>query len=378
MNKTAKLYSTISLIILSGIYLSALFFGKFSLDTVAPLVSFIAFLLLFLCAKNWKDLIFCATVYALLFAATQSVAISTAWICIFATIVLGAYIITVGDKIQILMILMTCPLAYLVSMVLAGSAVIALAVLLPYPAMLCLGICSRKCINRKNTIIYSTMGLVASTALGIFILCVKNAVKATEIKSSIEWIKGFVVQYMAEFKVYTAEGQTNLFVDAEYIKEYLDMLANILPGTLIFLFVVISFAAQLLLFSTLKKERLIEYMTSDVTEIQISGACAGVYLTALVISFTTNSEGNIMLGSAVMQNIYLALTPALAFVCVDGINKLCRKIKIRPTFLLAIPAAYLLYQGLLSVSLAILGAIIIIISKAKRYANSPSGKENGK
>ena len=85
-----------------------------------------------------------------------------------------------------------------------------------------------------------------------------------------------------------------------------------------------------------------------------------------------------MLGSAIMQNIYLALTPALAYVAICGINKFFRKLKIRPGILITIPAALLLYYGLLSVGLALLGATVLIASKARHYADDRGGKENNK
>ena len=378
MNKSAKLYSGLALVILSGIYLSTLFFGNLPLDTISPLVSFASFLLLFLFAKSWKDLIFSGLVYALLVLTTNSLPISTAWVCIYSAILLGSYIITVGDKIQIAMLLLTAPIVYGTSWALTGNLVISLASLTIYPAMLFLGFCTRLRVNRKNAIIYTSFGLGLSSALIIFVAMVKHSVSLGALKSTIESIKDGVVKYMSEYTINTVEGPQNLFVEAEYIEEYVNGLVNILPGTAVVLIVLWAFMTQSALFSSLKKERLIEYMTSDVTEIQISGMCAGIYLVAFVLSFTTNSEGNLMLGSVVMQNIYLALTPALAYVSVSGINSFFRKRKMRPGFLLIIPAALLVIYGILSVALAFLGATIIIISKAKKYADEPKGKENGK
>ena len=378
MNKSAKLYSGLALVILSGIYLSTLFFGKLPLDTISPLVSFASFLLLFLFAKSWKDLIFSGLVYALLVLTTNSLPISTAWVCIYSAILLGSYVITVGDKIQIAMLLLTAPIVYGTSWALTGNLIISLASLTIYPAMLFLGFCTRLRVNRKNSIIYTSFGLGLSSALLIFVAMVKHSVSLGALKSTIEGIKDSVVKYMSEYTINTVEGPQNLFVEAEYIEEYVNGLVNILPGTAVVLIVLWAFMTQSALFSSLKKERLIEYMTSDVTEIQVSGMCAGIYLVAFVLSFTTNSEGNLMLGSVVMQNIYLALTPALAYVSISGINSFFRKRKMRPGFLLIIPAALLVIYGILSVALAFLGATIIIISKAKKYADEPKGKENGK
>lgn len=378
MNKSAKLYSALALVILSGIYLSTLFFGNLPLDTISPFVSFAAFLLLFLFAKSWKDLIFSGLVYALLFATTSSLSISTAWICLYSAILLGSYILTVGDKIQIAMLMLTAPIVYGASWALTGNVIISLVSLAIYPAMLCLGFCTRLRVNRKNSIIYTSLGLVASSALLVFVAMVKHSVSLDGLKSTIESIKVSVVKFMSEYTINTVDGPQNLFVDAEYIEEYIDGLVNILPGTAVILIVLWAFMTQAALFSTLKKERLIEYMTSDVTEIQVSGMCAGVYLVAFVLSFTTNSEGNLMLGSVIMQNIYLSLTPALAYVSVSGINSFFRKRRMRPGFLLVIPAALLVIYGILSVALAFIGATIIIISKAKKYADNPKGKENGK
>ena len=137
------------------------------------------------------------------------------------------------------------------------------------------------------------------------------------------------------------------------------------------LFSATAFVMQLYIFSALKKEKRIEFLISDATDMEVSGLCAGIYLTTFVLSFTTNSEGNIMLGSIIMQNIYLALTPALVYVAVSGINSFFRKRRMRPGFLLAIPAIFLLRYGLLSVVLAFLGVMIIIIAKAKKYADEP-------
>lgn len=376
MNKTVKLYSSLALILLSGIYLSALFFGNLPLDSIAPVVSIASFILLFLCARGWRDMIFCASVYVILYGVSANITISTAWICIFASAVLGAYIITVEEKSLMLMAMLASPAAYICSLALTKSPVVSLAALLPYPMMLTVGICSRKCINRKSTIIYSATGLGLSASIAIFILSVKNSVSLANIRSSIEWIQNEVVRLMSEATVNTAEGPMNVFREPEYIKEYIESLTNIIPGTAIVFFVIIAFMMQSFLFSMLKKERLIEYMTSDVTEIKISGLCAGVYITALILSFTTNSEGNIMLGSAIMQNIYLALTPALAYVAITSIIKFTKKSRIRPGILLTIPAALLIYYGLLSLALALFGASVLIIARAKQYADDK--KEDGR
>ena len=378
MNKTAKLYSSIALMILSGIYLAALFFGAFPINTVAALVLIFSFLLLYFHSRNWTNLIFSATVCALLYAITRTITVSSAWICIFACITLGAYIITVGDKMQIFMVVSTAPISYLASLALTQDPMISLAALIPFPAMICMGACTRKCVNRKPSTIYSTLCLFASTALGIFVLSVKHSVSISGMRSSVKWIQDFVVDYMSNFTITNMGEEMNIFREAEYIREYIESITNILPGTLIFFFVIIAFALQSCVFDMLKKERFIEYMTSDVTSIQISGFCAALYLVALVLSLTTNSEGKIMLGSAIMQNIYLALTPALAYVAIGSINKFFQKLKIRPGILITIPAALLLYYGLLSVGLALLGATVLIASKAKSYADDRGGKENNR
>ena len=371
MIKSGKLYSSIALIILSGIYLSALFSGSFALDTFSPLISFAAFLLLFLSARGWKDLIFPAIVYALIFAATSSVSVAAAWICIFAAMAMGALVITLGDKIHWAMVILTAPMVYGTSLALTENPLMSLVSLTPYPAMLILGFCTAKIVNRKTTLICTSLGLGVSGALLIFVSMVKHSVSLDKLKNSIEWIKDSIVTAMSEFKINTVEGPQNIFAEIEYLEEYIDGLVNILPGTAIVLFSATAFVMQLYIFSALKKEKRIEFLISDATDMEVSGLCAGIYLTTFVLSFTTNSEGNLMLGSIIMQNIYLALTPALVYVAVSGINSFFRKRRMKPGFLLAIPAVFLLIYGLLSVVLAFLGVMIIIIAKAKKYADDP-------
>lgn len=371
MIKSGKLYSSIAIIILSGIYLSALFAGNFALDTFSPLISFVSFLLLLLCARGFRDLIFPAIVYILLFASTASISVAAAWICVFAAISIGSLVITLGEKIHRAMVILTAPMVYGASLALTGNPLISLVSLVPYPAMLFLGFCTAKTVNRKTTLICTSFGLGISSALLIFVSMVKYSVSLDGLKESIEWIKNSVIKYMSEYTVNTPEGATNLFADAEYIKEYIDGLVNIIPGTAIVLLISVAFVMQLFIFSALKKEKRIEFLISDATDMEISGLCAGIYLLAFVLSFTTNSEGKLMLGSIVMQNIYLALTPALAYVSVSGINGFFKKRRMRPGLLLIIPAVFLLMYGLLSVALAFLGATIIIVSKAKKYADDP-------
>ena len=198
---------------------------------------------------------------------------------------------------------------------------------------------------------------------------IKNNIGFDRIKPTIEWMKDSIVKYMSEYKIMTPEGEMNLFREAEFIHEYIDGLVNIIPGTIIVLLITLSFGLEYTLFSTLKKDMLIEYMTKEVTEIEISGLCAGIYIVAFILSFTTNSEGNIMLGSAIMQNIYLSLSPALIYVAYKSITGFFEKRRMRPGILLTIPAVLLVMYGLLSVALCFLGATSIIVAGAKKYAD---------
>ena len=350
-------------------YMSALIFGKLPLDTVSTLITLIAFFLLFISVKRWTHVIWAGAVYLIIFAVTSSSSIAAASALIISTIISGAYLLTVGSGFYMGIYFATIPASYLISFVLTRDYIISLASLLCYPVAICLGLCTRKMQNRKPTIIGTSVTLALSSALIMAIFMIKNSIGVDEIKPAIEWIKDSIVKYMSEYKVMTPEGEMNLFKEAEFIYEYIDGLVNIIPGTLIVLFIALAFGLEYTLFSMLKKDMLIEYMTNEVTEIEISGLCAGIYIVAFILSFTTNSEGNIMLGSAIMQNIYLALSPALIYVAYKSITGFFAKRRMQPGILLLIPAALLVMYGLLSVALCFLGATSIIIASAKKYAD---------
>lgn len=369
MKKEAKIYASLGLTLLCGMYTTALIFGKLPLDTVSSLVTIIAFIMLILSTKKWTHMIWAGAVYLLTFAFTSSVTVAAASVLMISTVISGAYLLTVGSGFYIGIYLATIPTSYLISLVLTRDYIISLSSLACYPVAICLGLCTRKMQNRKPALIATAASLAASSALIAGIMMIKNNVGLENIKPTIEWIKDSIVKYMSEYKIMTIEGEVNLFKEAEFIHEYIDGLVNIVPGTLIVIFIALAFGLEYTLFSMLKRDMLIEYMTSEVTEIEISGLCAGVYLVAFVLSFTTNSEGNVMLGSVIMQNIYLALSPALVYVACKSIMGFFEKRRMRPGMLLVIPAVLLVMYGLLSVTLCFLGATAIIIASAKQYAD---------
>lgn len=369
MKTEAKLYASVGLILLCGMYMSALISGKFPLDTISALIAFISFFVIVISSKKWTHMIWVGAVYLLLFAITSSASIAAASALIIATVISGAYLLTVGSGFYIGIFFATAPASYLISLVLTRDLTVSLACLVCYPVIICLGFCTRKLLNRKSAIILTSLSLALSCAMILGIFMIKNGVGFETIKPSVVWVKDSIVNYMANYTVMTAEGEMNLFKESEYIKEYIDNLTNILPGTLIVFLVALAFGLEYTLFSYLKKDKLIEYMTSEVTEMEISGLCAGIYLVAFVLSFTTDSEGKIMLGSAIMQNIYLALSPALIYVAYKSITGFFEKRRIRPGIFLLIPAALLVIYGLLSVALCFFGATSIIVASAKKYAD---------
>lgn len=369
MKTEVKIFTSLGLTLLCGIYTSALIFGNLPMDTISSLVTIISFIMLVLSTKKWTHMIWAGAVYLLTFAFTSSVTVAAASVLMISTVISGAYVLTVGSGFYIGIYLATVPASYLISLVLTRDYIISLASLACYPVAICLGLCTRKMQNRKPALIATAFSLAASSVLMAGIVMIKNSIGLESIKPSIEWVKDSIVKYMSEYKVMTPEGEVNLFKEAEFIHEYIDGLVNIIPGTLIVIFIALAFGLEYTLFSMLKKDMLIEYMTSEVTNIEISGLCAGVYLVAFVLSFTTNSEGNVMLGSVIMQNIYLALSPALVYVAYKSITGFFEKRRMRPGILIAIPALLLVMYGLLSVALCFLGATSIIVASAKKYAD---------
>lgn len=378
MKENAKIYSAYALLILCGVYLAALIYGSVPLDMFSPLISFIAFFILVTSVKRWTSIIFPAAVYFLAAAATMSIDASSAFICIYTAVVIGAYVVSTRDK-WLIIFTVSAPavLSYVISLAITRDPIISLAALTPYPVLLSLGTCTKKCINRKNSIIYTSAACVISLIAVSAALMHRYNIPIYGLSSAIENAKSAIATYMSEYTVDIGGESMNIFKSAEYIREYLDGIVNILPGTVIALIVILTFSLQSTLFSSLKKEGLIEYMTGDVTEMEISLSCAVIYIITFILSFTTNSEGNMMLGSAVAQNIYLTLTPALIYVAVKSINNFFAKRRIRPTFLLIIPAVLLLTYGILTVTLSFIGATVIIAARAKKYADSGNKKENG-
>lgn len=376
MKNNAKIYSSLAMLVLCGIYLPVLISGKVDIDTIAPLVSLISFLLLVISAKKWTAVIPSAILYFIIAVFFASVGAATAVICIFAAIAMGAYTLTLGDKFSIALVGLTFPISFGISLALTEDIIIALASLIIYPAIIILGVCTRNFINRKDTVIYMTFGCFACGIGLILILLYRYDIPLSDIRVTVEGIKDYIVNYMANYTVNMGNEVVNIFKEASFIRQYIDSLVNIVPGVMIMLLILFSFFCESYLFSMLKKDRLIEYMTSDVMEINISLACAIIYILTFILSFTTNSEGNEMFWSAVMKNVYISLSPALIYVAFYKMCELLRKRRMIPVFLLIFPVIFLSVYGLLTVTLSFIGATAIIAAKAKQYAEGGNKKEN--
>ena len=111
-----------------------------------------------------------------------------------------------------------------------------------------------------------------------------------------------------------------------------------------------------------------EYITEDIMEIKISTAAAAVYLIAFVFSITTDSYGGEPFGSVVCKNLYMILTPALAYSGVMSAKRFIKKKRIRVGFLLILSLGLLAMTGYLFNILSLLGIICIFASNAKEWA----------
>ena len=112
-----------------------------------------------------------------------------------------------------------------------------------------------------------------------------------------------------------------------------------------------------------------EYITPEILKIYISAAAAAVYLITFIFSLTTDSYGGVPFGSVVCQNIYIILTPALAFSGFTTVRDFCKKKKMRFGLLFLVPMILLAVLGYLFTVLAAIGMICIFAKTAKAYAD---------
>ena len=198
--ETNKYLAALGLLILSSIYIPSALDGKLPVHQLAPLVSLICFVLLFMSAKKMRNVLPALVVYLYLYAVVGDSALGSIAILIYTAVSLASNeIILSGKKWKSILLYASLPISLALAYVFSKSVILCISVTLPYILFALLGICVKKKMNRKSVIIIlsSALLLFAFAMLGACMLI--YSVSFEQLKDGYASIRDELISYVANF-----------------------------------------------------------------------------------------------------------------------------------------------------------------------------------
>ena len=212
-------------------------------------------------------------------------------------------------------------LAYTVTAALTRDPVGAVAVLIPYPPMLALGLGTRRSAAREDGptragVITGTSLALGATLGGMLFLSFSRHLGTADITVLLEAAREGLMDYLLEVKLpaelpaESLEALKELY-SYENIKLLVDSTFNLLPALYTVAVMAMVFICQSLQFATLRTLGHGSSLTPRVRELRLSLVACVVFLAAYLVVFLDDSV-IISMTSIVAQNIYVILLPGLA------------------------------------------------------------------
>lgn len=212
-------------------------------------------------------------------------------------------------------------LAYALTVAVTRDPVGAVAVLIPYPPMIALGLGTRRSTAEEEG--PTRVGVICSASLwlgiamgGMILLSVFRHAGTADLTAILDAARESVIESLtsaelpSDLPAETLEALRELF-SYNNVKNLVDSTFNILPALYTVLVMIMVFICQSIQFAHLRALGLQECLTSRVKEFRMSLVACVVFLAAYLVVFLDRSVV-ISMGAIVAQNIYVILLPGLA------------------------------------------------------------------
>ena len=374
-NSTAKLnrnkyLAAAGILLLCAIYLPMSLSGNVAVDRIASLVSLMCFVLLFMGAKKISHVFPAIAIYFVLFLSTMTHTIGSVVLVVFTAVSFGANeLILSRDKIwRLVGLFAILPIAFGATYLLTQDLPLSSLAVVPFVLLSLLAISVKNKMNRKDGIVLLSGGVIGMCVIALAIYMLISKLSFVDIQAAYAGTRDSFINYVTGLTVDFNGETVSMFTDVALARELMISMSNALPSVLVIATIVFFFFLYNYQCSMLEKAGAVEYITKDIMEIKISAAAAAVYLIAFVLSITTDSYGGEPFGSVVCKNIYMILTPALAYSGVKSVKYFIKKKRIRIGFLLILLLGLLAMTGYLFNILSLLGIICIFAKNAKEWA----------
>lgn len=293
---------------------------------------------------------------------------------------LGSALIRSASNGQAFFFALIFPAAYALSFVLTRSVNVALFSLILFFPILSMGLAGRLGATKSTSII------VCAAAVVILIACITvwdifstyGQFNREIIDAVADGIKADTITLMEQMLSYSGQVELTETFKRE-LTTAIDLYINMSAGSLIALALVASYVSHSVHCNIFKSFGMDRYLTEKSTTLTVSVSAAIVFIVAYILSFSTDSHGNVSLTAIVGGNLSIILAPVLFITGFSAIKSLPKRfglfgIIIMIVLLILIFAMF----SQLPIILALTGAFSIIFKNVDSWAKEHYGKGENK
>ena len=293
---------------------------------------------------------------------------------------LGSALIRSASNGQAFLFALIFPAAYALSFVLTRSVNVALFSLILFFPILSMGLAGRLGATKSTSIIVCAAAVVILIA-GITvwdIFSTYGQFNREIIDTVADGIKADTITLMEQMLSYSGQVELTETFKRE-LTTAIDLYINMSAGSLIALALVASYVSHSVHCNIFKSFGMDRYLTEKSTTLTVSVSAAIVFIVAYILSFSTDSHGNISLTAIVGGNLSIILAPVLFITGFSAIKSLPKRFGLFGLIIMIVLLILIFAMfSQLPIILALTGAFSIIFKNVDSWAKEHYGKGENK
>ena len=343
-------------------------------SNLLPIFAWVTFILCIATLFSLTKRIFLCIIAVMSFASLASssalIGISAAAIGCIMSIGLFSSQILIGRKGSIISAILSPVSAYLLSFALTGNLIVSAFSLICLPAALGIGIAKRRGASLGTVCISGTAATIISAlaVMLIDIVAYYGYLSLDLVRSIIESSQNIAIEFLKI--AFTAAGTAVTDVYAANIADIVSSVMNLLPGVVCMTLLIACYLSH----GICKRAAESADVDGGDSTLTYSTISAIVFIACYVLSFTTDSSGNVAFISTVGANLAFMLLPGLLIIGITALVKMIFKLRLIGLILAAALIFATFFFSLFI--LALLGAAYTIIVNIDVWAKDHYSKNN--
>lgn len=363
-------------VVLCGIFLPLFLFNENLSGLLSIITVFFCGSLLFASSRKASVLVSTGIVLFLLVSLFNSFSTASLFLCMLTAVGAGSYLAFLSERKNVWLFFMLPVFSFSAVYLITGSLMHALLSLLPYPAIFAQTLMLKRKASKLSSVAVCSLTMIVTLAAAVALYLVSINAGISDLVEAIDILRDRLVEFLADYHIEGPDG-TKIYLiqssDRESVRfviaALIDNLFNIIPAAVTILIMAFFYLAHSYSISLCENSTDYDLISPKMRTLDVPLSVSVVFLVAFAISLTTDASGNDMFPTVVARNIYLILSPPLF---VTGLSKIMGFIKSisSKNWILIITIAVMVLLMSISVTVCIfLGAGILIVNSAKKWAD---------